>query len=212
MWEKKRRKFKGKWYELGNAKTFNAALGLNNQKLLRKIGTCDFGFGTNFPAMEMQYLHQCKREYFNKFSLECGQKERSSKDKKSKKIAFGDIVTMINDNCIGKNNPMQLADLLDCRKTDYIDESGDEIESQRFNVQNLAKKSRKKIEESELKIQADLTRKIIVWHRDVTYYSSLNIAKKHNQKAGNSTWKYAMKLRKEIVSIQQKPLEERPNA
>ena len=162
---------------MGIAKTFNAAIGLKDQKLLRKIGTYDFGFGTNFPAMETQYRHQCKKEYFNKFSLECRQKERSSKNKKSKKIAFGDIVTMINDNYIGKNNPMQLTDLLDYHKTVYIDEDGDEIKLQRFNVQNLAKKSRKKIEESELKIQADLTRKITVWHGDLTNNSSLNIEK-----------------------------------
>ena len=37
---------------------------------------------------------------------------------------------------------MQLADLLDRYKTVYIDEGGDEIKSQRFNVQNVAKKLR----------------------------------------------------------------------
>ena len=72
---------------------------------------------------------------------------------------------------------MQLVDLLDRYKTVYIDEGGDEIKSQRFNVQNLAKKLRKQFEESELKIQAELARKIIVWHGDLTYSSALNIAK-----------------------------------
>ena len=74
----KRRKFKGKWYELGKAETFNAemnlrdtAKGLNDQELLRKIGTYDFGFSPDFAAMEAQYHHQCKKEYFKKFSLEC---------------------------------------------------------------------------------------------------------------------------------------------
>ena len=216
---KKRRKFKGKWYELGKAETFNAeinirnaAKGLNDQELLRKIGTYDFGFGPDFPAMEVQYHHQCKKEYFNKFSLECRQKEGGSKDKKAKRIAFSDIVTIINDNCIGKNNPMQLADLLDRYKTVYIDEGGDEIKSQRFNVQNLAKKLRKQFEESELKIQAESTRKIIVWRGDLTYSSALNIAKQHSQRADNSIWERAMKLRKEMLSIQPKPLEEPLNA
>ena len=111
-WEK-RRKFKGKWYELGKAETFNAD-------------------GPDFPTMEAQYHHQCKKEYFNKFSLECRQKEGGSKDKKAKRIAFSDIVTIINDNCIGNNNHMQLLDLLDRYKTVYIDESDDEIKSQRF--------------------------------------------------------------------------------
>ena len=81
---RKRRKLKGKWYELGKAETFNAEMNirnaakcLNDQELLRKIGTYDFGFDPNFPAMEVQYHHQCKKEYFNKFSLECHQKEGS---------------------------------------------------------------------------------------------------------------------------------------
>ena len=168
-------------------------------------------FGPDFPAMEVQY-HQCKKEYFNKFSLECHQKEGGSKDKKAKRIAFSDIVTIINDNCIGKNNPMQQADLLDRYKTVYIDEGGNEIRSQRFNVQNLAKKLKKQFEESELKIQTELTRKIIVWHGDLTYSSALNIAKQHSQIADNSIWGCAMKLRKEILSIQPKPLEEPLNA
>ena len=189
----------------------NAAKGLNDQELLRKIGTYDFGFGPDFPAMEVQYHHQCKKEYFNELSLECCQKEGGSKDKKAKRIAFSDIVTMINDNCIGKNNPMQLTDLLDRYKTVYIDEGGDEIKSQRFNVQNLAKKLRKQFEESELKIQAESTRKIL-WRGDLTYSSALNIAKQHSQIADNSIWECAMKLRKEILSIQPKPLEEPLNA
>ena len=131
------------------AETFNAEMNirnaskdLNDQELLRKTGTFDFGFGPDFPAMELQYHHQCKKEYFNKFSLECRQKEKGSKDKKAKRIAFSDIVTIINDNCIGKNNPIHFADLLDRYKTVYIDEGGDEIKSQRFNVQNVAKKLR----------------------------------------------------------------------
>ena len=101
-----------------------AAKGLNDNELLRKIGTYDFGFGPDFPAMEVQYHHQCKKEYFNKFSFKCCQKEGDSKDKKAKRIAFRDNVIIINDNCIGKNNPMQLVDLLDCYKTVYIDEGG----------------------------------------------------------------------------------------
>ena len=216
---RKRRKLKGKWYELGKAETFNAEMNirnaakcLNDQELLRKIGTYDFGFDPNFPAMEVQYHHQCKKEYFNKFSFECRQKERSRKDKKAKKIAFSNIVKMINNNFIGKNNPMQLVDLLDRDKTVYFDEGGDEIKSQRFNVQNLAKKLRKNFEESDLKIQADSARKIIVWHGDLTYSSALNIAKQHSQIADNSIWGCAMKLRKEILSIQPKPLEEPLNA
>ena len=203
---------------MGKAETFNAeinirnaAKGLNDQELLRKIGTYDFGFGPDFPAMEVQYHHQCKKEYFNELSLECCQKEGGSKDKKAKRIAFSDIVTMINDNCIGKNNPMQLTDLLDRYKTVYIDEGGDEIKSQKFNVQNLAKKLRKQFEESELKIQAESTRKIL-WRGDLTYSSALNIAKQHSQIADNSIWECAMKLRKEILSIQPKPLEEPLNA
>ena len=59
----------------------------------------------------------------------------------TKNVAFNDIVTIINDNCIVKNNPMQLVDLLDCHKTFYIDEDGKEIKLQRFNVQILAKKN-----------------------------------------------------------------------
>ena len=113
---------------MGKAETFNAeinirnaAKGLNDQELLRKIGTYDFGFGPDFPAMEVQYHHQWKKEYFNELSLECCQKEGGSKDKKAKRIPFSDIVTMINDNCIGKNNPMQLTNLLDCYKTLYIE-------------------------------------------------------------------------------------------
>ena len=212
---KKRRKFKGKWYKLGKAETFNAeinirnaAKGLNDQELLRKIGTYDFGFGPDFPAMEVQYHHQCKKEYFNKFSFECRQKERSRKGKKAKKIAFSNIVKMINNNFIGKNNPMQLVDLLDRDKTVYFDEGGDEIKSQRFNVQNLAKKLRKNFEESDLKIQADSARKIIVWHGDLTYSSALNIAKQHSQRSDNSILECPMKLRKEILIIQPNPLEE----
>ena len=207
---KKRRKFKGKWYELGKAEINirNAAKGLNDQELLRKIGTYDFGLGPDFPAMEVQYHHQCKKEYFNKFSFECRQKEGSRKDKKAKKIAFSNIIKMVNNNFIGKNNPMQLADLLDRDKTVYFDEGDDEIKSQRFNVQNLAKKLRKNFEESDLKIQADSTRKIIVWHGDLTYSSALNIAKQHSQRSDNSILECAMKLRKEILIIQLKPLEE----
>ena len=200
---------------MGTAETFNAeinirnaAKGLNDQELLRKIGTYDFCFCPDFPAMEVQYHHQCKKEYFNKFSFECRQKEGSRKDKKAKKIAFSNIIKMVNNNFIGKNNPMQLADLLDRDKTVYFDEGDDEIKSQRFNVQNLAKKLRKNFEESDLKIQADSTRKIIVWHGDLTYSSALNIAKQHSQRSDNSILECAMKLRKEILIIQLKPLEE----
>ena len=108
------------------------------------------------------------RKYFNKFSLECCQKEGGSRDKKAKRIAFSDIATAINDNCTGKNNPMQLADwFIDRYKTVCTDEGGDEIKSQRFDVQNLAKKSRKQFGEFKLKIQADSTRKIIVWQGDL---------------------------------------------
>ena len=46
---------------MGKAETFNSeinignsAKGLNNQELLRKIGTYDFGFGPDFPVMEVQ--------------------------------------------------------------------------------------------------------------------------------------------------------------
>ena len=60
----------------------NAAKGLYNQELLRKIGTYDFGFGSDLAAIEAQYHYQCKKEYFNKFSLEYRQKEGGSKDKK----------------------------------------------------------------------------------------------------------------------------------
>ena len=56
----------------------NAAKWLNGQQLLRKTGTYDFGFEPDFPAMEVQYHRQCKKEYFNKFSLACCQKEGSS--------------------------------------------------------------------------------------------------------------------------------------
>ena len=107
---------------------------------------------------------------------------------------------------------MQLVDLLDRYKTVYIDEGGDEIKSQRFNVQNLAKTLRKQSGEFELKIQADSTRKIIVWWGDLAYSSALNIAKQHSQRADNSIWEYAMKLRKEILSIKPKSLEEPLNA
>ena len=75
--------------------------------------------------LDLAQIHQCKKEYFNKFSFECRQKEGDSKDKKAKRIVFSDIVTIINDNCIGKNNPMQLVDLLDRYKTVCIDEGGD---------------------------------------------------------------------------------------
>ena len=54
----KRSYFNGKYYELGKAETSipgmnirNAAKGLDDQELLRTIGTYDFGFGTYFPAM-----------------------------------------------------------------------------------------------------------------------------------------------------------------
>ena len=84
LWQNKRRKLKGKWYELGKAETFNAEMNIrkaakcvNDLELLRKIGTYDFGFDPNFPAMVVQYHHQCKKEYFKKSSLECHQKERS---------------------------------------------------------------------------------------------------------------------------------------
>ena len=70
-------------------------------------------------------IHQCNKEYFSKFSFECRQKEGDSKDKKSKRIVFIDIVTIINDNCIRKNNAMQLVDLLGRYKKVYIDEGGD---------------------------------------------------------------------------------------
>ena len=50
---------------------------------------------------------------------------------------------------------MQSANLSNPYKTVYIDEGGKEIKSQRFNVQNLARKLRKKFEESQLQIQAD---------------------------------------------------------
>ena len=70
--------------------------------------------------MEVQYHHQCKKEYFKKIGIEYCQKDGSSKDKKAKKIAFSDFVTIINDNCIGKNNHMQLVDLLDRYKTVYM--------------------------------------------------------------------------------------------
>ena len=101
-----------------------AAKDLNHKELLRKIGTYDFGFCPDFPAMEVQYHHQWKKEYFNEFSFECCQKEGDSKDKKAKRIVFSDIVTIINYNCIGKNNPMQLGDLLGRYKKVYIDEGG----------------------------------------------------------------------------------------
>ena len=41
----------------------NAAKGLNDQELLRKIGTYDFGLGPDFPAMKAQYHHQCKKVF-----------------------------------------------------------------------------------------------------------------------------------------------------
>ena len=93
---------------------------------------------------------------------------------------------MINDNCIGKNNCMQLGNFLDLYKVVYIEESGDEIKLQMFNLQNLAKKLEKKFEESKLKIHSDSTRKIIVWHGGLTYTSALNIAKQHSQRPDNS--------------------------
>ena len=148
--------------------------------------------------MEAQYHHQCKKEYFNKVSPECCQKEGGSNDKKANRIEFSDIVTIINDNCIGKNNLMQLPDLLDCHKRVYIGKGGDEIKSQRFNVQNLTKKLRKQFEESKFKIQGESARKIIAWRGDLTYSSTLNIAKEHGQRADNSIWECAMKLRKSI--------------
>ena len=107
---------------------------------------------------------------------------------------------------------MKLPDLLDCHKRVYIDKGGDEIKSQRFNVQNLTKKLRKQFEESKFKIQGESARKIIVWRGDLTYFSTLNIAKQHSQRADNSIWECAMKLRKKILSIQPKPLEEPLNA
>ena len=76
---------------------------------------------------------------------------------------------------------MQSANLSNPYKTVYIDEGGKEIKSQRFNVQNLARKLRKKFEESQLQIQADRTKKIIVWHRDLTYSSVFNITKQQSK-------------------------------
>ena len=95
-------------------------------------------------------------------------KNEAAKIKKAKRIAFSDIVTITNDNCIGKDNPVQSADLLDRYKTVYIDEGGDEIKSQSFNVQNLAKKMRKQSEESELKVQAEST---MAWRFDILFCS-----------------------------------------
>ena len=113
------------------------------------------------------------------------------------------------DNVIGKNNPMQLTELLDRYKTVYTSEGGNEIKAKGFNVQNLAKKLRKSFTEPELKTQANSTRNMIVWRGDMTYCSAHNIAKQQSQRAENIIWECAMKLRNEILSIQPIPLEER---
>ena len=80
---------------MGKAETYNveiniknAVKGLDDQELLRKIGTYDFGFGPDFPAMDVQYHHQFKKECFNKFSLDCRQDEEDSKDKKNQKYCI----------------------------------------------------------------------------------------------------------------------------
>ena len=138
----------------------NDAKGLNNRELFKKLVLIilDLVWISNI----CKKYYQCKKEYFSKFRLECCQKDGNSKDKKAKKVPFSDIVTIINDNGIGKNNPMQLANSLDCYETVDIDEGGDEMKSQRFRLQNLAKKLRENFEGSELKIQTDLARKILV--------------------------------------------------
>ena len=51
-----------------------------------KTGTYDIGFEPDFPAMEVQYHRQCKKEYFNKFSLACCLKKEAAKIKRQKML------------------------------------------------------------------------------------------------------------------------------
>ena len=137
----KRKKFNEKWYELGKAEIFNAernignaAKELDDQELLSKVGIYYFGFSPDLHAMEGQYRHWFKKEYFKIFCLECRQKQGGSKDKKTKKIACSDNVTITKDSCIEKKQPYTTGWFINRYKTVYIDDGGNEIKSQRFNV------------------------------------------------------------------------------
>ena len=110
---KVRKKFKGKWIELGKSETFNAEINirtaakeLNDQSLLRKIGTYDFGCGPDFPAMEARYHHQCKKDYLNKLrNMRNSKQNEENVGNKAKKCALKDIITKITIDVIEKKQP-----------------------------------------------------------------------------------------------------------
>ena len=70
---KGRKKYKGDITDIGKCKTFDAkvtirnpAKYLNDETLLAKSGSYEFGNRPDFAAMEAKYHHVCKREYTNK--------------------------------------------------------------------------------------------------------------------------------------------------
>ena len=70
---KERKEIKGKWCTPGKCEQFEteinikeAANTLNDNELKSKIGNYKFSEGPDFVALEVQYHHQCKRDYLNK--------------------------------------------------------------------------------------------------------------------------------------------------
>ena len=89
---KGRNKYKGNIIDIGKCETFdanvtvrNAAKYLKDETLLAKIGSYEFGNGSDFAAMETKYHYVCKQEYTDKArGAKNSEKSNLSSKRKSK--------------------------------------------------------------------------------------------------------------------------------
>ena len=209
--DKKRKKVKGKWENLTKCAAFQseskiriAAVQLEDEALLLKIGNALNSEGSDFISKEVHYHHECKINYLKKVKVN----KNDTKEMEPKKKAFKAIVKYINEEVLNKNDVEYLSTLFDLYKRTFIIEGGSPENIKAYTVQHFGEKIQRHYQH-ELSVKAEMGKKKIIWK---TSSMSINQAYQYieNKPVPEKLliWKCASLLRHEILALESKELQE----
>ena len=207
---KARKKLKGKWVTIAKNESNltetlirNAMIDLSDNELMLKIGNYRYGEGTDFVAMEVHYHNCCKMDFLNKAKL-----VQPKKDTGVRTIAFNFTADYINQSVIEKNQPELASEVLNMYIEKFLEQGGSQDEVATYTVQNLCKKLCSHFKDA-ICIEAKQTKKTVIWKAAAyTYNTALRKAETGSNSTSRLVKKCAMKLRREILSLEKTTIEE----
>ena len=213
--DKGRKNIKGKLVYRGKCEKYETEISIRDAATIHdakniqlKVGKYEFGEGLEFVAIEVQYHHECKIEYLNK-SRERKKEIAKSIESKAKSVAINEFVRYINTSIIAGNKPEFLSTIFERYKQNYLAQASGSKDVEPYSVQSFAKRLRIFFNEQQLNIRANATKKTVDWKvGSMPFEHATELAKASTRSDFLSIWQCANKSRKDILSLEQKPLEE----